>query len=116
LAEPNRVPVEVGHYPDYVEILYGEHRYGRQVATLRRDAETHEAVLRRLVRERIDLKAPLEFEFKYAALDSGRTRLILRYFARDPEPQLIAGWEVFLVYSLPRRRLISARVAEVPLE
>lgn len=116
LAEPNRLPVEVGHYPEYIEVLYGRHGYGRRVESLRRDIEAHESVLRRLVRERIDLKAPLEFQFKYAAVDTSRTRLILRYFAPDPSPQLIAGWEVFLIYSLPRCRLVAARVAEVPLE
>jgi len=116
LTEPDRIPVEVGHYPDYVEVLYGQHAYGRQLAAIRKDIEAHESILRRLVRERIALKAPLEFEFKYAAVDTSRTRLILRYFAPDPAPQLTAGWEVFLVYALPRYRLMSAWVAAVPLE
>jgi len=116
LLTPEGPPVEVGHYPDYLRILSGNDRLSVRAAALRPDIESHESVLRTIVRQRIQLKAPLEFQFKYAGYDSVHQRLVLRYFARNPNPVEIAGWEVFLVYTLPRPRLLKAFVAEVPLE
>jgi hypothetical protein len=106
----------VGHYPDFVAILYGPHRYQPAIDRLRADAEAHEPLLRRVVREHIDLKSPLEFEFKYAAVDTAAGILLLRYFAPHPDPVLIAGWQVQLVYRLPRALLERTYVEEVPLE
>ena len=83
---------------------------------LRQDAETHESVLRRAVRDQFEVKSPLEFMFMYVGYDSVDQRLVLRYFARHPDPTTIAGWQVQLIYALPGQRLVRAYVDEVPLE
>jgi len=108
--------VVVGHFPDYVEILYGPHRLQPLVDRLRADVEGHEHVLRRIVRDRIELKSPLEFEFSYAAVDTAAGIVLLRYFAPHPDPVLVAGWQAQLIYRLPRGSLDRVYVEEVPLE
>ncbi len=83
---------------------------------LRADIEAHEPVLRRLVRDRLDIKSPLEFQFMYVGHDSVNQRLIIRYFARAATAREIAGWQAQLVYSLPSLRPVHAYVQAVPLE
>ncbi len=92
------------------------HRAYRPVRRLRADVERHEGLLRTLVRERFEADVPLEFHFMYAGYDSTNRRLILRYFAYNPVPIEIAGWQVQLVYSLPATRLCAAFVEALPLE
>lgn len=116
LASVNSPPVVVGHYPDYIEILYGNRRFESLISRLRSDAEANEQILRNIVRRHIELKSPLEFSFKYAAIDTSAGVLLLRYFAPHPEPILIAGWQAQLVYRLPSGRLEKVYVEEVPLE
>jgi len=116
LIQPGGPPVEVGHYPDYLVMLPGADPLARKAERLRPDIEGHESTLRRIVRDRIELKAPLEFRFMYAGHDSTHQRLIMRYFARDPNPSVFAGWQVQLVYALPSLRLVRAFVEAVPLE
>jgi hypothetical protein len=108
--------VVVGHYPDYVQIIYGPSRLQPIIDRLRADIEANEPILRRIVREHIELKSPLEFSFKYAATDSSVGLLLLRYFAPHPNPVLIAGWQVQLLYRLPSAVLERVFVEEVPLE
>jgi len=116
LAGPDGPPVEVGRYPDYVVMLGGDHPLARRAEKLRPDIEGHESILRQMVRDRIETKSPLEFRFMYVGYDSIHQRLIMRYFARHPDPSTIAGWQVQLIYALPRLRLVRAYVQEVPLE
>lgn len=116
LTEPGGPKVSVGRYPGPVEILGGAHPLARRADLWRKDIDCHERVLRDLVRSRFELKAPLEFGFMYAGYDSTAGNAIVRYFAHDPNPVELAGWEVFLVYALPRGRLAAAWVNEVPLE
>ncbi len=86
------------------------------IRRLRADVEANEQILRKVVRQHIDLKSPLEFSFKYSAIDTSTNILLLRYFAPHPQPVLIAGWQAQLVYSLPHGRLERVYVEEVPLE
>lgn len=117
LTGPAPLPVETGHYPAYLEIMDGDSPLTRRSLAWRTDIESNEKVLRQLVRERFDLgKVPLEFRYMYTGLDSAANVAVVRYFAFQPNPIEIAGWEVFLVYLLPRGRLVRAYVAEVPLE
>lgn len=109
-------PVEVGFYPYYISPLPSNHPLIEKVRILREDIERNEAILRKLVRENIGVKAPLEFKFQFVGQDSIHQRLILTYFAPNYQPELIAGWRVSLTYSLPRLELLLAYVTEVPLE
>jgi len=86
------------------------------VPALCQDIEANEQILRQLVRTHISVKSPLEFHFSYAGYDSLNNRIILRYFAPNPQPEEIAGWQVQFVYRLPSYRLELAYVSAVPLE
>jgi len=109
-------PVIVGHYPDYLVMLSGEHRLVRKTEWLRHDVESNESLIRQLARSRFDIRPPLEFMFMYVGYDSLNSNVILRYFARDPDPVIYAGWQIQLVYALPALRLVRAYVEQVPLE
>lgn len=108
--------MEVRFYPYYINPLPLNHPLMKKVTILCQDIESNEPILRKLVRENIGVKAPLEFKFQFVGQDSIHQRLILSYFARNYQPKLIAGWRVSLVYSLPRLKLLKAYVTEVPLE
>lgn len=113
---PEPPPVLIGHYQAGAKLLYGPSRYDTLIARLRSDVESHEMVLRRLVRRYIDIKSPLEFNFGYAAVDTTAGVILLRFFAPHPTPLLVAGWQVQLVYRLPGGPVVAAYVEEVPLE
>jgi hypothetical protein len=97
-------------------MLSSDHPLSIRSAPLRADVESHEQVLRKLVRDRLPVKSPLEFQFMYVGHDSLNRRLILRYFSRADVPRELAGWQVQLVYSLPTLRPVHAYVQAVPLE
>jgi len=109
-------PVDSGRYPGALRILPADHPLAVDAARLRADIEAHESVLRRIVRDRISVKSPLEFQFMYIGQDSANRRLILRYFSRAAIQNEIAGWQVQLVYSLPPLRPVHAYVQALPLE
>lgn len=109
-------PVEVGRYHDHLVMLPADHPLAVKAVPLRTDVEARESVLRRLVRDHLEVKSPLEFHFMYVGHDSVKQRLVLRYFARAAVQNEIAGWQVQLVYSLPSLRPAHAYVQAVPLE
>jgi hypothetical protein len=97
-------------------MLSADHPLVLKAAPLRADVESREQILRKLVRERISVKSPLEFQFMYVGHDSLNRRLILRYFSRAADQGEFAGWQVQLVYSLPSLQPVHAYVQAVPLE
>ena len=109
-------PVDVGRYPGPLRMLSSDHPLSVKAATLRTDVESHEQILRRLVRDRIAVKSPLEFHFMYVGHDSLNQQLILCYFSRADDQREFAGWQVQLVYLLPSLRPVHAYVQAVPLE
>jgi hypothetical protein len=115
-AAADAPPVDSGHYPGPLRMLSPDHPLSVKAASLRADAESHEQVLRKLVRDRISVKSPLEFQFMYAGQDSVNRRLVLRYFSRAAVQREVAGWQVQLVYALPSLRPVRAYVQAVPLE
>ncbi len=109
-------PVDSGRYPGTLRLLSSGHQLSVKAGPLRADVESHERILRVLVRDRISAKSPLEFHFMYVGLDSVSNRLVLRYFARAGDQREFAGWQVQIVYTLPSLRLERAYVEAVPLE
>jgi len=97
-------------------MLAADHPLSIKAGPLRADVESHEQVLRELVRQRISVKSPLEFRFMYVEQDSANHRLILRYFSRAAIQNEIAGWQVQLIYSLPSLQPVHAYVQAVQLE
>ena len=112
----NAPPVDSGRYPGPLRMLASGNPLSTKAEPLRADVEAHEQILRRLVRERISVKSPLEFQFMYVGHDSLNGQLILRYFSRAADQREFAGWQVQLVYSLPSLRPAHAYVQAVPLE
>ncbi len=115
-AEADAPPADSGRYPGPLRILGAADPLSVKAGPLRADVEAHEPVLRKLVRERIPVESPLEFQFMYVGHDSRNNRLILRYFSPAADQREFAGWDVQLVYSLPSLRLEHAYVQAVPLE
>jgi hypothetical protein len=113
---PAPPPVTVGYYPEYHHPLPENHFYSPKIRTLRQDIESNESLLCQLVQKHIPVKSHLEFRFSYAGYDSLNKRLILRYFAPNPAPGEIAGWQVQIIYRLPKLILERAFVWAVPLE
>lgn len=109
-------PVDSGRYPDPFQILPHDDPLSTKSAPLQGDVEAHEQILRQLVRERISVKSPLEFQLMYVGQDSQNHKLILRYFSRAAVQTVLAGWQVQLVYALPSLRPEHAYVQAVPLE
>ncbi len=109
-------PVDSGRYPGPLRMLAAADPLSTKATPLRSDVETHEQVLRRLVRERISAKSPLEFQFMYVGYDSLSRQIVLRYFSRAADQTEFAGWQVQLVYSLPSLQPVHAYVQAVPLE
>jgi len=109
-------PVDSGRYPGPLRMLSSDHPLSVKAGPLRADVESHEQILRKLVRDRISVKSPLEFQFMYVGQDSQNSRLILRYFSRAADQREFAGWQVQLVYSLPSLQPEHAYVQAVPLE
>ncbi len=116
LARTDGPPVIVGHYPDYLVMLPGDHQLVRKTERLRHDIESNESLIRQLARSRFDIRPPLEFMFMYVGYDSLNANVVLRYFARNPDPVIYAGWQLQLVYALPTLRLVRAYIEQVPLE
>jgi len=108
--------VRVGRYEQPFETIDANDRAHRPVKRLRTDVERHETWLRSAVRYRLDVDVPLEFRFMYAGYDSVNRRLLLRYFAPNPDPMEIAGWQVQLVYSGRCPQLREVWVEALPLE
>jgi hypothetical protein len=115
-AAADAPPVDSGRYPGPLRMLSPDGPLAVKAGPLRADVESHEQILRRLVRDRISTKSPLEFHFMYVAQDSLNSRLVLRYFARAWGQTEFAGWQVQLVYKLPSFRPERAYVEAVPLE
>ena len=83
---------------------------------LRADAEAHENVLRKLTRDRLQIKQPLEFRYMFTGYDSLNNRAVLRFFARSVDQKEIAGWQLQLLYDGKTLRPIRAYVMPLPLE
>ena len=109
-------PVDSGRYPGPLQTVASGAPLSVKADPLRADVEAHEQVLRKLMRERISVKSPLEFQFMYVGHDSLNDQLILRYFSRAADQREFAGWQVQLVYSLPLLKPVHAYVQAVPLE
>ena len=115
-AAADAPPVDSGRYPGRLRMLASGDRLSAKADPLRADVEANELILRKLVRERISVKSPLEFQFMYVGHDSLNHQLVLRYFSRAADQREFAGWQVQLVYSLPSLQPVHAYVQAVPLE
>jgi len=117
LLDPAAVPVEAARYPFHAATPTPGDPVLKRAEVWKQDIEQNERVLRQLVRDRYETKSPLEFKFMYVAVDSTNGRAVVRYFAREADQtSWVAGYEVFLGYSLTSGRLERGWVNRLPLE
>lgn len=90
--------------------------YKRVVDGFRSEIEKNRALLLMITKEHYDVSGMLFYKFKFAALDSIRTYLILRYFARIYNHPLLAGYQIQFVFNAESRELVKIYTAEVALE
>jgi len=105
-----------GKYKEATIFLRDGAEYKRVVDGFRSEIEKNRALLLMITKEHYDVSGMLFYKFKFAALDSIRTYLILRYFARIYNHPLLAGYQIQFVFNAESRELIKIYTAEVALE
>jgi hypothetical protein len=113
---PNPPPTDSGRYKGRFEILTAAHPVAVKMAPLRADAEAHENVMRKLLRDRFQVRQPLEFRYMFTGYDSLNNKAVLRFFARAADQKEIAGWQLQFIYDYKTLRPIHAYVMPLPLE
>lgn len=108
--------VVAGKYKEATIFLRDGAEYKRVVDGFRSEIEKNRALLLMITKEHYDVSGMLFYKFKFAALDSIRTYLILRYFARIYNHPLLAGYQIQFVFNAESRELIKIYTAEVALE
>lgn len=58
----------------------------------------------------------LDFQYDFSSLDEKNEKVILRYFARIPNPEVFSGVAIQFVMDLERREVVKIYVIQVPLE
>lgn len=108
--------VEPGKYHGTTIFLRAGTPYKDVADILRHEIEQNRDLLPIITRKHYDVQERLVYEFKFAALDSIRDTLILRYFARIYDHQILAGYQIQFVFKAGSRELVSIFTAEVGLE
>jgi hypothetical protein len=105
-----------GTYAGHLRIKNGDPRLEALVRPWREEVDEHPELLRGVAEKYFSLPEPLEFHYMYIGEDSVAHRVLLRYFAYDPHPVIMAGWQVQLVFDAGTKRLLEVYTTEVPLE
>ena len=92
----------------------GEHN--KLITDLRTEIERNMDILPVITEKFFFVSGRLIYKFKFAALDAGKSYLILRYFARIMNHPIYAGYQIQFVFSLNKKQLMQICTAEVPLE
>jgi hypothetical protein len=58
----------------------------------------------------------LFFKYKFTSVDVARDRLIVRYFAQIPYPEIFAGYQCQFVFNLETGVLEEVFLSKIPLE
>jgi len=90
--------------------------YHKLVIDRRKVIERDSLFLIRIVSRHFPLEKDARFQFKFAAPDSLKSLLALRYFTPIKDHPEIAGYQVYFVFWLKTERLAGIYVSEVPLE
>jgi len=108
--------VQEGRYPGSVRIKNGDPELERLVKDWRAELEAEPGFMRQVAEKYFALPEPSPFHFMYVGEDSVQGRVLLRYFAYDPHPVIMAGWQILFVFDRQSRRLAEVFTSEVPLE
>lgn len=77
--------------------------------------EKNKEGLKNLVPKKFPIPKESEFQFKFFAVDSLNKRYLIRYFAFQPDPIDIAGWQMIFIFK-KNGKLEKIFLSEVPLE
>lgn len=108
--------VRIGWYPYYFRLLSEREIKDKNITPLIREGEKHRPLLEQQLKKQLGVSLPEPIKYNYTGYDSINQRVIIRYFACNPEPRQIAGWQVQVVYKLPYLLLEDIYLGEVPLE
>ncbi len=95
--------------------IYAEPTEEETINSLRAHIEKNLDVLQ-IISDKYFGRSILFYNFKFAALDQEKNRLVLRYFARITDDPIYAGYQIQFVYDINSKRLIQIFTCEVPLE
>ena len=108
--------IQEGHYSGSVLIRNGDVRIEKLVAPWRAALEDEPELLRGAGAKYFSIPPAVPFHYMYVAEDSAAHRLILRYFAYEPKPMVIAGWQLQFVFDERSGKLVGGYAQELPLE
>lgn len=108
--------VQIGRYPYYFRLLSEREIKDKNITPLIREGKKHRPLLEQQLKKQLGISLSKPIEYNYTGYDSINQRVIIRYFACNPEPRQIAGWQVQVVYKLPSLLLEDIYLSEVPLE
>jgi len=108
--------IHVGRYPHYFRLMSNEEIEKRKIGPLIKDGLRHRLWLEQELKARLGISLPTPIRYYYAGYDSVNQRIVIRYFAADPQPLLTAGWQIQLIYLYPALVLDEIYLDEIPLE
>ncbi len=108
--------IYVGRYPHYFRLMSDEEIEKRKIAPLIKDGLRHRLWLEQELKAKLGISLPTPIKYFYTGYDSVNQRIVIRYFAADPQPLLTAGWQLQLIYLYPALVLDEIYLDEIPLE
>jgi hypothetical protein len=108
--------VQEGRYAGSVRIKNGDPVLEKLVRGWRDELESDPGIMSRAAGKFFVLPDSCPFHYMYVAEDSAQGKVLLRYFAYDPKPVIMAGWQLLFVFDRRARRLDRVYASEVPLE
>ncbi len=108
--------VQIDRYPYYFRLMSEDEIKKKGITHLIKDGEKHRFLLHLELETKLGISLPQPIKYNYTGYDSINQRIIIRYYASNPQSRIIAGWQAQLVYQLPSLALEKIYISEVPLE
>ena len=108
--------VEEGRYRYHVETSLSSPKLQARAASWREEIEDEPGFLRTIGEKYFSIPRASSFGLMYSGEDTAHRTVILRYFAYDPKPVIMAGWQIQFVFDRASGRLQQVYACEVPLE
>jgi hypothetical protein len=116
VAQNDFALVQEGRYPGRARIANGDPALEKLVKPWRAEIEGNPELLRAIAEKYFSLPEESHFKYMYVGEDASADQVVLRYFAHDPHPIIMAGWQIFLVFDRRAKSLAAVYASEVPLE
>ena len=116
VSENDYALVQEGRYEGNLRIKNGDPEIEKLVKPWRREIEDNPEVMRGIAEKYYSIPMESGFGYMYVGADSVSHRVVLRYFAYDPHPVIMAGWQIMFVFDRGAKKLVNVCTTEVPLE